>query len=398
MERDELDQWSVIARPQTLDDLYGCQQLKDYVENGAKTDKWKRAILLTGKFGTGKSTAARIIAMTMVCQHKDEKGRPCLQCPDCKSVIDGRFNRDIKQQGADALKKSDLGADSLKEAVKKYVSDAMKPPFFGSKRKVIIFDEIQELLASKGTINSFLTALEKEDCKTYWIFTSMEKLPESGFSSRLLKFNFNEQANNDIVRYLYTFSQRLPYEGSTLWNYLVPNAGKEFVTQGFLQIAKSCGGNLRTATNMLQECVETKTFDPRKIATRFGSFIEEDIMAAFYALAYNKKEDVVIDTLAQIDNQNQQQFVFFSASYIKDAEMARTFGKLRKLQTLKNKDTGEEEQVMQTFTKGDWQYDKAEQLASAPNYNKLRDLITKYCGIGYICKDLMIAELLSVLN
>lgn len=394
----EFNQWSITTRPKKLDEIYGCNSLKDYVKNGAKTDSWKRAILLTGKFGTGKTTAARIIAMTMVCKHLDADGNPCLECDDCKSVIEGKFHRDIKMLGADALKKSDMNADSLKEAVKVFVEKSMQAPFFGSKRKVIIFDEVQSLLASKGAIDSFLTALEKENCKTYWIFTSMEKLPESGFVSRLTKFNFLEQANNDIVRYLYTLSQRIPYEQGTLWEYLLPNAGKEFVTQGFLQIARSCGGNLRTATNMLQECVETKTFDPKLIATRFGSFVEEDIMSAFYALAYNKPDDVIIDTLSQIDNSNQQQFVFFSASYIKDAEMARAFGKLKVLKTVKNKETGEEEQVLTVIGPGEPRYDKAEQLCKAPNYIKLRDLITKYCGIGYICKDLMIAELLSVLN
>lgn len=398
---DNFDQWSITTRPQTVNDLYGCQAVKDYIKNGAKKDSWHRAILLTGKFGTGKTTAAHIIAMTMVCKHLDENGNPCLQCPDCQSVLNGKFNRDIKQQGAEMFNKD---SGTIKDDVKQYVQKAMEAPFFGSKRKVIIFDEVQELLASKNAINSFLTILEKQDSKTYWIFTSMEKLPEGGFLSRIPRFNFVEMANNDIVRYLFNLSKRIQYEGMSLWEWCLTYAGntpderKNFVTQGFLQIAKCSCGSLRNATNNLQTCIETRTFDVRKIATRFGSFVEDDVMDAFYALAQNKKNDILIDTLAQIDSSNQQQFVFFAASYIKDAEIARTFGKLKAMKTVKNKETGEEESVLTDCVEGDWRYDKAIELCRAPNYEKLRTIITKYCGIGYICKDLMIAELLSVLS
>lgn len=401
---DNFDQWSITTRPQTVDELYGCQAVKEYIKNGVQKDSWKRAILLTGKFGTGKTTAAHIIAMTMVCRHLDANGNPCRTCPDCQSVIKGKFNRDIKQQSAEVFSRETSGTDSIKDAVKQYVQKSMEAPFFGSKRKVIIFDEIQELLSSKGAINSFLTILEKQDTKTYWIFTAMEKLPEGGFLSRIPRFNFNEMANNDIVRYLFNLSKRIQYEGQSVWDWCLANAGetpeerKTFVTQGFLQIAKCSCGSLRNATNNLQTCIETKTFDVRKIASRFGSFVEEDIMSAFYALALNKKDDVLIDTLAQIDSSNQQQFVFFAASYIKDAEMARTFGKIKALKSVKNKETGEEESVLTDCTEGDWRYDKAVQLYKAPNYDKLKTIVTKYCDIGYICKDLMIAELLSVLN
>ena len=138
----ETNQWSISQRPTTLDAVTGCNSIKELVRTSIKKKEWPRAILLTGKYGTGKTTMAKIIAQTMVCKHLDENGNPCCECKDCKAIIDETFTRDVKMIGGESIKKGDNGADSIMEAVKILVDRAKTQPVFGDK-KVIIFEEIQ---------------------------------------------------------------------------------------------------------------------------------------------------------------------------------------------------------------------------------------------------------------
>lgn len=398
---ENIKQWSINYRPQLMKDVYGAQSVKSFVETAVKKDEWPRAILLTGKYGTGKTTVAQIIARTMVCNHLDAEGNPCNECPDCKAVIDETFIRDVKLLGnADISREKD---GSMVESVKKLVAKANERPFFpGSRRKVIIFDEIQELAKqSPAALNALLKSLENKNSKTYWIFTAMDPMKGSGISSRMQIFNFYEQSYTDVLKYLVGLAKRIDYEGMKLWDWILQNAGsteeeiKTFATHGMLEIAKGSEGSLRTATQMLEQCIKTRTFTLAGIRSRFSLVSENDIMDAFYDIANNVKSDKVLDTLAQIDNNNYTRFYFYGSSFIKDAEMAKVFGKIKKLKNKKNKETGEEEPVVETVGAGDFVFDKAVQLTKSPNYSKLRDIFIKFNVSGMLSKDIFITELLK---
>lgn len=399
----EFNQWSITYRPQKLNEVYGASSLKSFVASATKSGEWPRAMLLTGKYGTGKTTAAQIIARTMVCQHLDAEGNPCNECPDCLAVMNETFGRDVKLLGPADLSREKDG--SIVESVKKLVAKANERPFYGSPRKVIIFDEVQELARqSPAALNALLKSLENKNTKTHWIFTSMEPMKGSGITSRMQAYNFYDQSATDTLKYLVALSKRIEHEGQPLWNWCLANAGaddnerKTFVTHGFLEIAKGSEGSLRTATQMLEQCIKTKTFAVDKIRSRFGIVSEDDIMDTFYDLANNNKSDKVLDTLAQINNQNYTQFYYFAASYIKDAEMVKCFGKIKKVKSVHNKETDEDEEVLTVLGVGDALFDKAERLIKAPNYEKLSNIFLKFNGNGYFSKDLFIAELLKVYN
>lgn len=399
---DNIKQWSISYRPQKISDVYGASSLKTWYKACVEKDEWPRGILLTGKYGTGKTTIAQIIAKAMVCKHLDSEGNPCNQCPDCMSVVNETFGRDIKMCGPEDLKSD---KDSVVNTVKNFIS-SQEGCFYGSKRKVIIFEEVQELAKqSPAALNALLKTLEKKQSKVFWIFTAMDPMKGSGITSRLQTFNFYEQSNTDILKYLVDLSKRVQYEGTTLWNWMLKNAGKSdeeiktFITKGLLEIAKCSEGSLRTATQLLEQVILTKTFTIESIQARFGSVSEDDVMEVFFDIANNTRSDKVIDLLSRLDNSNYMKFYYFAASYLKEAEMAKCFGKIKKYKSKLNKETGETTEVIETLKEGDWSFDKSIQLTKSPNYEKLRNLfISNNLNSNYLSKDIFITQLLSIYN
>jgi DNA polymerase III subunit gamma/tau len=89
-----MEQFSIKFRPRSFKDIYGQPTLVQDLSKRAKINNWPKSMLLRGQYGTGKTTAAHIIAMTMQCEHLDEEGNPCLECSSCKSILSERFDRD----------------------------------------------------------------------------------------------------------------------------------------------------------------------------------------------------------------------------------------------------------------------------------------------------------------
>lgn len=415
-------QWNIYARPTKLSDVYGGSSsiidtmIKPFVKDHAKSNQWPRGTLLVGKSGGGKTTIAKIIAMTMVCKHLDAESNPCGECPDCKAIIEEKWNRDVKLVDATSLK---ADGQSSVEGMQKLVQDSRAMPFFG-KRKVIIVDEIQELFRGqmKASVNTLLKELERNEGKTCWIFTSMDDIKatgstvetelgngsgygssgQSGFLRRVTQFKFAPLAVSDLMKYAYDFAHKHTYDGKLLWEWMLENGGKEFCTEGLKLLAEGSVGSIGFITKNLQTCVDSRMFDLPTISKFVNISPEVQILEAVVAIATNDKSDQAFMQLSRIDASNFSTVYQIMMSEIRRAEMLRVFNRLGNVKT--TKDGKEELRVVDESTTGPEKisFNRAKIILEGKNYTKLKNTLVELNQEGFFTVDLFKVKLLSVFD
>ncbi|MDA9748538.1 DNA polymerase III subunit gamma/tau [Pelagibacteraceae bacterium] len=168
---EEITQYKVLARkyrPQQFKDLVGQDLITDIISSAIINERLAHAYVLTGVRGVGKTTTARLIAMSINCQNRQEKSsEPCRNCDSCKStVVDS--NLDVIEMDA----ASNTGVDDVREII----DNVKYKPVIG-KYKIFIIDEVHML--SKSAFNALLKTLEEPPDHVKFIFatTEVKKIP-----------------------------------------------------------------------------------------------------------------------------------------------------------------------------------------------------------------------------
>ena len=147
----------VVYRPCRIDELLGNETNKKIIKNALDTGKVPHTWLFTGLPGTGKTTAARILALGLNCD-KGVSSTPCLECPSCKSILN---------ENSIDVKEINVGQSGGKDCVDTIVRDLPSAPF-NSNVKVLIFDEAHELTTAAKDL--LLKPMEHGYDHVYFIF------------------------------------------------------------------------------------------------------------------------------------------------------------------------------------------------------------------------------------
>ena len=168
---EKFKEYKVLARkyrPQKFRDLIGQDILVKILTNAITNERLAHAYVLTGVRGVGKTTTARLIAMSINCQKRNtDNCEPCGECDSCKStVIDS--NLDVIEMDA----ASNTGVDDIREII-----DNVKYKPVTAKYKIFIIDEVHML--SKSAFNALLKTLEEppEHVKFIFATTEVKKIP-----------------------------------------------------------------------------------------------------------------------------------------------------------------------------------------------------------------------------
>jgi len=177
-------------RPTTFSQIVGQEHIIKTLMNALKLNKVAHAYLFTGPRGTGKTTAARLLAKAVNCPEL-KNSEPCNKCEFCNEVNQARFLDLIEIDAA-----SNRGIDEIRE-----LRDGIKFSPNKAKYKVFIIDEAHQL--TKEAFNALLKTLEEPPAHAIFILatTEIHKVPQT-IISRCQRFDFHKLPLEKIVERL----------------------------------------------------------------------------------------------------------------------------------------------------------------------------------------------------
>ena len=148
------------ARPINWEQVVGQEHVKDVLRSALEAGRVGHAYLFSGPRGVGKTTTARLIAMTANCQSSGHK--PCGECESCLSVRAGSHPDVLEIDAA-----SNNSVDDVRDLREKVGLSAMR----GGK-KIYILDEAH--MMSRAAFNALLKTLEEPPEHVIFILATTE--------------------------------------------------------------------------------------------------------------------------------------------------------------------------------------------------------------------------------
>ncbi len=186
-----------VYRPCTVDEVLGNTTNMNIIRKGLDNGDLSHAFLFTGDAGCGKTTAARIIALSLNCETNGPSSRPCLECVSCRSILNHNC--------LDVMEINAGSTDGGKGKVEQIAKDLPSSPFM-SKYKVVIFDEAHEITSAAQ--NLLLKVIEDGYAHVYFIFCTNkpEKLIGT-FVDRCSIMHFGRISQDLILKLLYNVAE-----------------------------------------------------------------------------------------------------------------------------------------------------------------------------------------------
>ncbi|MHB8900804.1 MAG: DNA polymerase III subunit gamma/tau [Thermoguttaceae bacterium] len=224
-------------RPQVFADLIGQEHVTQALSNAITTNRVGHAYLFTGARGVGKTSAARIFAKALNCEHGPSPV-PCNSCDICRSISSGDDVDVLEVDGA-----SNRGIDEIRQ-LRQNVN--VRPS--RTRYKIYIIDEVHML--TREAFNALLKTLEEPPEHVKFIFCTTEpgKIPIT-ILSRCQRFDFAGIQTDSIF-------ERLSQIAAT--------EGVEAEPDALELLARRAAGSMRDAQSLLEQLL---SFAPVKITT-----------------------------------------------------------------------------------------------------------------------------------
>lgn len=243
------------------------------------------AFLFSGPKGTGKTSAARILAKAVNCPEKQDS-EPCNKCVSCQLIESGRSMDLIEIDAA-----SNRGIDDIRE-----LRDKIKLAPSQAKFKVYIIDEVHML--TKEAFNALLKTLEEPPRHAKFVLctTEPQKLPGT-IMSRCFKVNFNKASHEEIKR-----SLARAVKGEKL----------KINAEDLIRIAQVADGSFRDAVKILEQLAAGgKVISRKKVDQVLNRGYLTGNLDEWLVMVYGKETVKALQWLSQALDQglNLSQFI-----------------------------------------------------------------------------------------
>jgi DNA polymerase-3 subunit gamma/tau len=215
-------------RPQRFSEIIGQGHVTETLAREVVDGKVAHAYLFAGPRGTGKTTAARVLAKSLNCTDRRDGGEPCNECGSCVAITEG--------SSLDVIELDAASHNSVDDIRDMRVSVSTVASAGGAKR-VFILDEAHML--SKAAGNALLKTLEEPPAHVHFVLATTEpyKLLDT-IRSRAQRFDFHPVSIGTLVKHLSAISDREGYERTD---------------EALIAVARHARGSVRDSMSLLEQ-------------------------------------------------------------------------------------------------------------------------------------------------
>ncbi len=250
-------------RPRRFAELKGQEHVVRALRNAVANDRGGQAYLFSGPRGTGKTSAARILAKVLNCANPNE-GEPCCECDSCLAIERGASFDVLELDAA-----SNNGVDNIRELIERA---SMGNP---GRHRVFILDEVHML--SAGAEAALLKTLEEPPPHVVFVLatTDPQKVSDT-IRSRTQHLQFRLLAAKELEDHVRWVVQdaKLKVSADAIRQVVEQGAGSARDTLSALELVVAGGGEAEVFVRPEDVIESLITHDAAAVLTQVGAAMQ----------------------------------------------------------------------------------------------------------------------------